>query len=224
MAGIINPYFHKSPTIEQDLANKLIVESIQVMGRMYYYMPRTVMEYDGILHEEISSRFDAAIPIEMYMQTVEGFQGNKEIFSKFGLEIQNTFVLVMSQTRFQEGVLSVSVRKDPTHPTKNIIRPLEGDVVYDPLTRHLYEIKNVDIDDEFFQIGKNYMYHITCEQFQYNSEPIATGVADIDQFNNDSFDTLAGADKSKATRDYGTDFKTPAAQIGFDIQDPFSEK
>jgi hypothetical protein len=219
-----NPYF-KDSSLEQNLSESLIIESIQVMGREYFYLPRTVVQLDKILGEDISSRFDAAISIEMYMQDMNGFQGDNELFSKFGLSIDKTYTLIVSQKRFLEDVVGNVSRMDPTHPTRTIKRPVEGDLIYDPLTKHLFEIKNVDIDYEFYQLGKNYMFHLTCESFKYNSEPIATGIADIDAFENMSLNENSDRDLSDEDklREYGTSYAIDAEAISFNEDDPFGE-
>jgi hypothetical protein len=130
---------------------------------------------DLVLGEDVLSKFDVAIPLEMYLENVMGFEGDKEIFSKFGLEVHNSFKLVVSQARWNTEVGNVE--------GANMIvgtRPNEGDLIYDPLTKFLFEIKFVDHDAEFYQLGKNYLWTLSCETFRYSSEDLDTGIEEID--------------------------------------------
>jgi Virus neck protein len=175
VAEIVNRYFKHGTVSEQYLFESLKTEAIQVMGRKYYYLPRKVQIMDLVLGEDILSKFDVAIPLEMYMENVLGFEGDKEIFSKFGLEVHNSFKLVVSQKRWDKEVGDVE--------GANMIvgtRPNEGDLVYDPLTKFLFEIKFVDHDSEFYQVGKNYLWSLSCETFRYSSEDLSTGIEEID--------------------------------------------
>ena len=188
MAAIINKYYKKGVTSEQTLFDKLKTESIQMLGRSFYYLPRKVQIIDEILGEDVLSSFALAIPIEAYMENSMGFDGDREIFSKFGLEVHNQFKLIMSVKRWETEVGKV-VANDPEILVQS--RPQEGDLIYDPLTKFLMEIKFTDHDAEFYQLGKNYLYHLTCEAFQYSSEKIETGIDDIDRIDlGNSFDLL----------------------------------
>lgn len=188
MTAILNRYFKHGVTSEQNLFESLKTEAIQTMGRLYYYLPRKVQKFDLILGEDVLSKFDLAIPIEMYLENTQGFEGDKEIFSKFGLEIHNNFKLVVSQKRWLKEVGSNA------NALANMIvntRPNEGDLIYDPLTKFLMEIKFVDHDAEFYQVGKNYLWTLSCEAFQYSSEDLATGITEIDNLElGNSFDIL----------------------------------
>ncbi len=175
MAAILNKYFNKAVAIEQTLFQNIKTESIQVMGRMYYYIPRQVAKIDKILGEDTSSKFEDAIPIEMYMEEVNGFTGDNELYGKFGLEIASSYTLIVSRSRWEAEVIK---------PEYNYMlvknRPQEGDLIYDPLTKFLMVIKFTDHDSEFYQISKNYIYKLSCEAFQYSSEELNTGIAEID--------------------------------------------
>jgi hypothetical protein len=253
MVAIVNPYFPKDSSTEQDLYEKLTIESIQVIGHSFYYLPRNLQVASPVMGEDILSKFELAIPLEMYMADATGFQGDKEIFGKFGVEIKNSFTLVVSKKRWETEVKAkfdgtVGVTQAGYDLVTNL-RPQEGDLIYDPLTTSLYEIKFVDHDQEFYKIGRNYMYHFTCETFQYASERIETGVAGIDIFTNNSLDQLlfqlltengdplvtesqttslyilldTTAPAAVPNRPYGTDFPSQAPAIGFDPDNPFGE-
>lgn len=237
MAALINPFFDHANVVEQSLFNNIKTEAIQVMGRLFYYMPRHTMVINPILGEDILSKFDQAIPIEMFMEQAQGFEGDKEMFSKFGLQISNSYTLVVSKDRWEE---EVQTQLDDEHP--NTTRPLEGDLIYDPMTKFLMEIKFCDHDADFYQVGKNYLYHLSCEAFQYASETIETGEEEIDIFEQktdalptDQILTEAGDILSFATGTdmnilsekpvvgphYGTDFVTPATAT-VTVNDPFA--
>ena len=236
MASLINKFFHQAPGNEQSVLNSLKSEAIKVAGRTYYYLPRTVMKQDLILGEDVLSKFESAIPIEMYMADNEGFAGDREMFSKFGLEIRNSYKLIISVERWEREIKpSVTAAFAPN-------RPQEGDLIYDPLTMFLMEIKFVDHDADFFQVGKNYLYHLSCEAFQYSSEDIATGIADIDLFDENSLDTLDTVyvlengkylyteggvqidfESPKAPfTDYGVDTNLQVVNITHSFKDPFA--
>lgn len=175
MTSLKNSFFKNGTQAEQNLFDSLKQESIRVMGKTYYYLPRKVQSQDLILGEDIISSFEVAIPIEGYMEDVMGFQGDREVFLKFGFSINNQFKLVISQSRWMKEVGRV-------HGADMIVgnRPQEGDLIYDPMSKFLFEIKFVDHDNEFYQLGKNYLYYLSCETFQFSDETVDTGIEEID--------------------------------------------
>lgn len=249
MAGVINKYFKQvqNPN-EQSMLNGLIKESIQKQGRLYYYLPRNSQTRDLILGEDAFSSFSLAIPLEMYMVDAQGFSGQREMFVKFGLQINNSYKLVVAVDRWNQEVKTlfdgVSQNGENVTFTKtNYQRPWEGDLIYDPLTRFLMVIKFVDHDQEFYQLGKNFVYYLSCEAFMYQNEPINTQVPEIDAFNALSKDLLnfqllledgSGALKLEIgdyilnemdptpTRDIEVDFITPATTINTTVINPFA--
>lgn len=192
MTSLVNPYFNQSKRSEQNLINGFVKESIQMLGKTYHYLPRDVQIADLILGEDILSSFTLAIPIEMYLTDTMGFQGDREMFSKFGLEVRNSYKLVVSKDRWDVEVKTqfdnATGNGEATFDKTNYLRPHEGDLIYDPITKFLMEIKFVDHDVEFFALEKNYQYYLTCEAFQYQNEAINTGVTAIDMFANNSLD------------------------------------
>lgn len=217
------------------------------MGRQYYYLPRNVQKRDLVMGEDVISKFTLAIPIEMYMTDTQGFQGDREMFSKFGLTVQNSYTLVVSNDRWEAEVQrlfnNVAVDGEAIFDVINNKRPQEGDLIYDPLTRFLMEIKFVDHDTEFFQVGKNYLYHLSCEAYQYDSSGIATGIADIDAFETESYDLLMNQlltqagdvlvqefrgsllleqDDTPQTIQYETEFESFAEEVKYTVTNPFS--
>lgn len=165
-----NPYF-KDYSGEQDLTEDLTIEIIKTMGREMYYIPRNMIELDKIFGEGKQVNYKDIIPIEMYIDTVSGFQGQGDIASKFGIEIKDNVILTLSKKRFIQEIQT----RFPT-----IIRPREGDLIYFPLSKSIFEINFVEHENPFYQHGKLYCYKLTCELFTYNEENVITGTTDID--------------------------------------------
>ena len=174
----VNHYFQGGDGIGSDnekrLIQDLIVENLKIYGHAVYYLPRTLVNRDLILGEDSASRFDDSYLIEMYFETVEGFQGEQEIISKFGLEVREDTTFVVSKRRFQEQV----------DDSANLMidgRPNEGDVIYYPLMNKFFEVAFVEDQEPFFQLGNLPCYKLVCKTFEYSSEEFNTGNADIDQ-------------------------------------------
>jgi hypothetical protein len=174
MASLANTYFKKGVPSEQNLVQGLWTESVQILGHTFYYLPRKLQKRDNLFGEDVLSAFEVAMPIEMYIDNFNNWEGDQEIISKFGLEIRKQMVLTVSRTRWAEEVANIASNMWVTS------RPQEGDLVYDPMSGALMEIKQADHDTEFYQIHKNYRYQLTCELFRYSQENITTGIADID--------------------------------------------
>lgn len=224
------------------MLNGLVQESIKIQGRTYQYLPRNSQVTDLILGEDVISSFDAAIPLEMYMVDSQGFQGQREMFSKFGLQINNSYRLVVSVDRWNREVKHVFTGNNAPFEINNYLRPHEGDLIYDSLTSFLMVIKFVDHDMEFYSLGRNYVYYLTCEAFLYQNEEINTGVPVIDAFNGlsmnillDTITTEDGVNLSSEdgfallwtdtplpTRSAEIDFITPAATINTKVANPFN--
>jgi len=173
-----NPHFSNFPgqariNNEHMLMEDVIVESIQVMGHNVYYIPREALdEMDMIFGESTKVKFKHAYMIEAYLANVEGFEGDNDFFSKFGLEIRDTSNFVLSRRSFAKYVPSI-IRQ----------RPQEGDLVYVPVLHRMFEIKFIEEELMFFSLGKRnpFVYEMRCEQFRYSQEEIDTGVGEIDE-------------------------------------------
>ena len=159
---------------EQLLIEDLIIESLKIYGHDVYYLPRTLVNEDTIFDEDTLSQFTQAYPLEMYLENIEGFEG-QDLFSKFGIEFRDQATFVLARRRWQE--LVVSSGGIFTQDT----RPSEGDLLYFPKTSSLFEIKLVEFSDPFYQAGKLYIFRLQCELFEYSSEVIDTGVEALDQ-------------------------------------------
>ncbi len=168
---------HFENTAEQALHQDLIIESIKNFGIDVYYLPRTYVNEDILYGEDTISEFNKAHLIEMYVKTVDGFEGEGDFISRFGLEIRDQVVFSVARRRFDN--LDINAQD----------RPLEGDVIFLPLNKKVYEIRYVEHESVFYQFGKLPIFDLTCELFQYDSQRIDTGVEDIDEIE----DTLAYA-------------------------------
>jgi len=173
----VNQYFQSGKSIgnarEQLLYEDLIIESMKIYGIQTYYIPRKPFNQDPILGEDPYNSFNYAYPIEMYMENVTGYAGEDEIITKFGLDIRDSATFVVSRRRWRDAI-------GDRGQTLLDFRPTEGDIIYMPLTQSFMEIRKVDSQSPFFQIGKLYVFRMNCELFQYSNEIFDTGVAEID--------------------------------------------
>lgn len=174
----LNRYFNNFPSQnrlnnEHRLMEDVIVESIQIMGHNVYYIPRDSFDNGDMIFGEYSkSRFNKAYTMEAYLANVEGFEGDGDFFSKFGLEIRDTSNFVISRRSFVKGL-----------PSTLRTRPQEGDLIYVPLMHRLFEIKFIEKKLMFYSLGNRepYIYEMRCELFRFSEDEIATGVQEIDQ-------------------------------------------
>jgi hypothetical protein len=170
-----NVYFSQGTRNEQTLIEDLIIESLRIYGNEVMYIPRTLVSKDEILGEDRLSQFKSAFPIEMYFENVDSFGGQGAFIQKFGLMVEQSATLVVARRRWEQFVGRYGVTTIPT-------RPNEGDLIYFPLSKGLFEIKFVQHQDPFYQLGKLYVYKLQIELFQYASEFIDTGVPAVDAF------------------------------------------
>jgi hypothetical protein len=200
----INPYF-KDYSGEQDLVEDLTIELIKTMGRDMIYIPRMAVVLDELYGEQRGSYFKNGIPIEMYIDSVNGFEGQGDIATKFGIEIRDNVSLTVSKKRFIQELKT----KFP-----DVIRPREGDLIFFPLAKALFEINFVEHENPFYQHGKLYSYRLTCELMSYNTEEVETGNTDIDAVVAENENELGEND---TIQNLGTNI------IDFTESDPFSE-
>lgn len=162
----LNPYFNKFKNLpEQNLIEDLTIEAIKMYGMEMYYLPRTMIRKDDFFGESPYSRFSSFRMIEMYMDTTTAFEGG-DTFTKFGFEVRDSVKFTVSRKRFKRET--------------TMERPLEGDLLYLPLNRGLFEIKFVEHENPFYQLGKLISFQLTCELFQYSEEKMDTGIPEID--------------------------------------------
>ena len=158
---------------EQTFMENLIVESIELYGQDIYYLPRTYVNRDTIFQEVESSSFTQALAVRAYVNNVEGWEGQGELLSKFGVRIEDKTTFIFSRKKFEEKVDDNAVLNVEG-------RPNEGDLIWFPTTKHLFEIKFVEAERPFYQLGKGYVWECQCELFEYSDEELDTGVAEID--------------------------------------------
>ena len=210
----VNKFFHDSNktsiSAERDLYKNLVKEAIQIHGHDVYYVNRTFVNEDTLFGEDTSSTFSESQLIEMYVENAEGgLEGEKELVSKFGLDIKDEVTFVVSKERFQDITKQVVLESGTTETFGAVLledgtttsesaylvnedestdadRPLEGDLVFHPIINKMFEISFVDHDEPFFQLDNNPVYKLKCRLFEYGSEGIDTGVSEIDQIETDS--------------------------------------
>ncbi len=195
---------------ERNLYSDLVKEAIQIYGHDVYYMDRTLVAEDTILGEDSLSKFRTQHPIEMYMEDADGgFAGEKELMNQFGLQNLSEATFVVSKTRFQEKTKQIQIETDTDSTSSGSIqleagtlsesklageifyiinetdatdsdRPYEGDAIYHPLLKKLFEINFVDHDEPFHQLDNNPVYKMKCRLFDYGSDTLDTGITEID--------------------------------------------
>jgi hypothetical protein len=266
----LNPYFTNGINTEQNLIEDLVIEQIKMFGKDVYYIPRTLVKEDKIFGEDVLSKFESAWPIEVYITDIDGFRGDGDMYSKFGIRITDEIEFVMSRKRFAEAVDGITgvgfqienlmnysgqstvqensvsvglgnpswgqaIQANPSNyeiifndgltvtiasatgtespgaewtftgtwpanatgapltiRSKNYVpeiiganliaegRPNEGDLIYLPLSNDLFEIKFVEHEKPFYQLGKGYVWTLRCELFEYSQENLNTGIPEID--------------------------------------------
>ena len=173
-----NFYFQSGNNIgttnEQRLVEDLIIESLKIYGHDTYYLPRTLVNKDTIFDDDELSKFTQAYPVEMYLDNVNGYEGQGDIFTRFGLEVRDQATFVMAKRRWEDMVQTSGGTFTQT------TRPSEGDLIYLEKTKSLFEIKYVDFQNPFYQLNQIYVYRLVCELFEYSSEDLDTGIATID--------------------------------------------
>ena len=228
----LNPYFSSESQTqgsynEQMVLNDLIEESIKIWGQEFLYIPRSLVAKDEILGEDRLSTFKNAYPVEMYVETPNGFMGQGEFVSKFGLYIEQSIQITMARRRWHELV---------SRHGKTILseRPTEGDLIYYPITKRLFEIKYVEKEPTFFQLGTLPTFKLTIELFQYSSERMETGIEEIDVFQSlKSFDSTNLTETPDIDGNIGIDspsnfgdnrkLQQQASDIQFSENNPFGE-
>ena len=198
----VNHYFQAGngigDTSEKRLYEDLIIEGLKIYGQDVYYLPRTLVNQDLVLGEDVLSKFDQSYLVEMYIETTDGFAGEQELISKFGLEIRDDTTFVIAKRRWQDQV-------DNTATLIKDGRPNEGDLIYVPLFNSFFEISFVEDQEPFFQLGNLPVYKLRATKFEYSSERLDTGVTVIDEAeDNLSIDQLQFQFSLETATDGGT--------------------
>lgn len=162
---------------EQLLIEDLIIESIKIFGNDVIYIPRTTGQIDEILNEDVAREYKHAMPVEMYIKNVEGFAGEGDFLSKFNIQIRDQITFCLARRTFADEIGFPLTQYNDT----NRDRPLEGDLIYFPLNKKVFEVKFVEHEAIFYQLGSLQMFELRCELYEYSNEYFNTGVADVDR-------------------------------------------
>lgn len=168
-----NFYFENyQNSMEQELIENLIVESIKIYGVDTWYMPRVLGAKDDLLNEDDLPIFRDAYMLEMYVKSVDGFEGEGDFLSKFGLQIRDSMILTVAQRIFNQEVAA--------NDAQIAVRPREGDLIYFPLNDKIFEVMHVEHEAVFYQLGSLQTYDLRCELFEFSNERFETGYEFID--------------------------------------------
>ena len=173
----LNPYFQQGTQGEQRLVQDLINEHLKIYGVEVTYIPRKFVNKATIIEEVTASKFDDNFAVEMYVNSYDGYSGAGDVLTKFGMSLRDEVELTVSKERFEEFIAPFLESSDDIELSS---RPREGDLVFFPLGARLFEIKFVEHEDPFYQLGKNYVYKLKCELFEYEDEVIDTSIDLID--------------------------------------------
>jgi hypothetical protein len=207
-------------SMEQGLIEDLVVESIKIYGIDLYYLPKRNVARDTVFREEELVTYNAAYAIEMYIKNVDGFEGEGDFMSKFGLEIRDRITFTVSRRSFSAEILTNEA---------DMVRPLEGDLIWFPLTRKMYKIMFVEHEAIFYQLGSLQVWDMTCELFEYNNETFETGISDIDsvyaELDVDINTAIASSVTLTDIQAQNEEFETDGQSgiLDFSEMDPFSE-
>ena len=173
----LNPFFLQGSQGEQRLVQDLINEQLKIYGVEVTYIPRKFVRKQTILKEVQSSKFDDNFLLEAYVNTYEGYSGQGDIMTKFGVSLRDELVVTISKERFEDFIAPFLTADDEYELAT---RPREGDLIFFPLGQRLFEVKFVEHENPFYQLGKNYVYELKCELFEYEDEVIDTSIEAID--------------------------------------------
>jgi hypothetical protein len=203
--------------MEQSLIEDLIIESIRIHGHDVWYVNRSITAKDELLNEDDLSIFDQAYMIEMYIKNVEGFEGEGDFLSKFGLQIRDSITFTVAMRIFNQEV--------GLHTED--VRPFEGDLIYFPLNNKVFKIMHVEHEAIFYQMGQLQTYDLRCELFEYSNERFDTGIPEVDDVlsayvttTQDAIDNIENYDvaaDNQSIETIGSDF------LDFTESNPFGE-
>lgn len=174
----VNPYFRSNYNgrADQNLLDSLVIESIKIHGHDCYYIPRTLVAFDQLYAEDKLSAFKEAITLEIYLISANGFEGDKDIITEFGLEIRDEIKFSISKKRFKDEI---------TRARMDVKVPRDGDLIYIPIDKSVFEITFVEDVETFYQLGNLYTYGLTCKRFEFGAEKFDSGISEVDTFEND---------------------------------------
>ena len=168
-----NIYFSDKVRSEQNLYENIIIESLKMFGQDVYYLPRTIVNENRVFGEDVPSKFSNSYKIEMYIENTEGFEGEGDLFSKFGVEIRDEATFIVARKRWNTTVGRVDNQIEGA-------RPREGDLIFLPLSNSLFEVMHVEHEQPFYQLSNLPTFKMRCQLFEYSGEDLDTDVASID--------------------------------------------
>ena len=168
-----NLYFSQKVHSEQNLYEDIVIESLKMFGQDVYYLPRDIVNEDRIFGDDVPSRFNSSYKVEMYIENTEGFDGEGDLFTKFGVEIRDQATFVVARRRWTTTINRFDNEINST-------RPREGDLVYLPLSNSMFQIMAVEHEQPFYQLSNLATYKLRCEKFEYSDEDFDTNIDTID--------------------------------------------
>ena len=176
----LNPFFLQGSVGEQNLMQELINEQLKIYGVEITYIPRKIVNRSTVFEELERSKFDDNFLLEAYVETFDGYGGQGDIMTKFGMTLKDELTVSISRERFEDFIAPFMEAMNDDEIIVDT-RPREGDLVFFPSGNRLFEVKFVEHEDPFYQLGKNYVYKLQCELFEYEDEVIDTGIEEIDK-------------------------------------------
>ena len=173
-----SPHFSQAVKSEQNLYEDIVIESLKIYGQDVYYLPRTVVNENTILGEDVASSFHNSYKIEMYLENQDGFDGEGDLFTKFGVEIRDEATFVVARKSWKKRISSAN-------NNITVLRPKEGDLIYLELANKLWEIMHVEHEQPFYQLSNLPTYKLRCQLFEYSGEDIDTNIGAIDSVQSD---------------------------------------
>lgn len=216
----LNSYFLQGSPSEQRLIQDLINEQLKMYGQDVLYMPRRIIGENTVIKEVTASKFDDSFRIEAYLMNFEGFSGNGDILSKFGVRSNDEINLVISKERYDDFI-SPLLKLWPEDERKVAYRPQEGDLIWFPLDESLFEIKYVEGKKPFYQLNNLYVYELRCERFEYEDEII--DVPEVDSAGIEINESIKDLGNIYTIQMVGTGATTAVATVGFATTDPNSK-
>jgi len=168
-----NIYFSDKVRSEQKLYENIIIESLKMFGQDVYYLPRTIVNENRVFGEDVPSKFSNSYKIEMYIENTEGFEGEGDLFSKFGVEIRDEATFIVARKRWNTTVGRVDNQIEGA-------RPREGDLIFLPLSNSLFEVMHVEHEQPFYQLSNLPTFKMRCQLFEYSDEDFDTDLVSID--------------------------------------------
>lgn len=217
----INPNFNlwKSAN-EQDLWDDLIIEAIQIYGIDVQYIPRRLQNFDELYGEDQLSIYSIFYNIEVYVKSVDGFEGDGQFYSKWLGEMRDQVTFTMSVKRFSQVIGNF----------EDQVRPNEGDLIYFPVSGGTFQIKFVNTRPVFYQVGALQTYDLVCELFEYAGERFSTGIPDVDALQanySTDIDANPDLDLNTAPSDFFSDNEVVEDEakeiLDFDEKNPFGD-